>query len=239
MGSIKADFGEDSIMDDFRYGSNVATAHIEVRMGFLRKVFSILTCQLLLTTAVSAMFLFSETLKGFVQQSPGFLMFNFVLTFVVMMALMVKRKDAPANMILLGVFTLLEAYTVGTVVTFYEKSVVLEAFVLTLAVSGGLVMYTFQSKRDFSSWGAGLYVALLILVLGGFMRFFFPYSDTLEWCLSVSGALIFSLFIVFDTSMIMHKVSPEEYIMACINLYLDIINLFLHILRILSEAQKK
>lgn len=84
-----------------------------------------------------------------------------------------------------------------------------------------------------------LYVALLILVLGGFMRLFFPYSDALEWCLSMGGALLFSLFIVFDTSMIMHKVSPEEYVMACINLYLDIINLFLHILRILSEAQKK
>ncbi|PIK44348.1 hypothetical protein BSL78_18790 [Apostichopus japonicus] len=228
-----------SIEDDFRFGSNVAAAHIEVRMGFLRKVFSILTCQLALTTAVSALFLFSESVKGFVQTSPGMLMMNFILTFVVMMALMVKRREAPANMILLFVFTLLESITVGTVVTFYDKSVVLEAFVLTLAISFGLVLYTFQSKRDFSSWGAGLSVALLVLLMGGIMRLFFPYSDALEWCLSVGGALVFSLFIVFDTSLIMHKVSPEEYIMACINLYLDIINLFLHLLRILSKSQKQ
>lgn len=84
-----------------------------------------------------------------------------------------------------------------------------------------------------------LSVALLVLLMGGIMRLFFPYSDALEWCLSVGGALVFSLFIVFDTSLIMHKVSPEEYIMACINLYLDIINLFLHLLRILSKSQKQ
>ena len=49
------------------------------------------------------------------------------------------------------------------------------------------------------------------------------------------GALVFSLFIIYDTHMIMRKLSPEEYIFAAINLYLDIINLFLHILRMMSR----
>ena len=52
------------------------------------------------------------------------------------------------------------------------------------------------------------------------------------------GAVVFSLFIIYDTHMIMRRLSPEEYIFAAINLYLDIINLFLHILKMLSRDQR-
>ena len=69
------------------------------------------------------------------------------------------------------------------------------------------------------------------------MQVFFP-SDEMEFLMSLGGALLFSCFIVYDVHMLMHKLSPEEYILAAINLYLDIINLFLYILRILSEARK-
>ena len=54
----------------------------------------------------------------------------------------------------------------------------------------------------------------------------------------IGGALIFCGFIIFDTHMIMHKLSTEEYIMASIDLYLDFINLFLFILRILQAARR-
>ena len=62
-------------------------------------------------------------------------------------------------------------------------------------------------------------------------------NPMLDMAIAVGGAILFSLFIIFDTHMIMHKVSPEEYIHASVNLYLDIINLFLHILRILGDRR--
>ena len=56
------------------------------------------------------------------------------------------------------------------------------------------------------------------------------------------GALIFSLYIVYDTQLMMggkHKysLSPEEYIFAALNIYLDIINLFMYILMIVGAAR--
>jgi len=63
---------------------------------------------------------------------------------------------------------------------------------------------------------------------------FFP-MEVMDKLIAVGGAILFSLFIVFDTHMMMHKLSPEEYMLAAINLYLDILNLFLHILRLLGE----
>lgn len=66
----------------------------------------------------------------------------------------------------------------------------------------------------------------------------FFWSQTLEFVLSIGGALLFCGFIIFDTHIIMHKLSTEEYILASINLYLDFINLFIYILRILQAARK-
>lgn len=61
----------------------------------------------------------------------------------------------------------------------------------------------------------------------------------MELVFAAGGALLFCGFIVYDTHLVMHKLSPEEYILASINLYLDIINLFLHLLRLLEAFNKK
>lgn len=52
------------------------------------------------------------------------------------------------------------------------------------------------------------------------------------------GAFLFSGFIIFDTQMIMKTLNAEEYIVGVINLYLDIINLFIEILKILDAMKK-
>jgi len=75
---------------------------------------------------------------------------------------------------------------------------------------------------------------LWVLILGGFM-FAFVGGEIAQTAMAVGGALLFSCFIIFDTQMIMTRVSPEEYILATIELYLDIINLFIEILKILGR----
>ncbi|XP_034984190.1 protein lifeguard 4 [Zootoca vivipara] len=227
-----------SIEDDFNYGTNVATASVHIRMAFLRKVYSILSVQIFLTTVTSAVFLYSETIRTFVHESPALLLVSMLGSLVVIVALTLYRHQHPLNLYLLFGFTLLEALTVAITVTFYEVSVVLQAFILTTAVFLALTLYTLQSKRDFSKIGAGLFACLWILLLSGFLKLFF-YSEALEVVLAAGGALLFCGFIIYDTHLLMHKLSPEEYILASINLYLDIINLFLHLLRLLEAFNKK
>ncbi|XP_005989484.1 protein lifeguard 4 [Latimeria chalumnae] len=227
-----------SIEDDFNYGTNVTSASIQIRMGFLRKVYSILSVQVLLTTVVSAIFLYSDTIKNVVHESSAFLLITALGSLGLICALAVYRHQHPLNLYLLLGFTILEALTVATVVTFYEVSVVLQAFLLTAAVFLGLTAYTFQSKRDFSKFGAGLFACLWILIFAGLLKIFF-YNETVELIYASAGALLFCGFIIFDTHLLMHKLSPEEYILAAINLYLDVINLFLHLLRLLEAFNKK
>ncbi|QQP51342.1 Fas apoptotic inhibitory molecule 2, partial [Caligus rogercresseyi] len=70
-----------------------------------------------------------------------------------------------------------------------------------------------------------------------------PYSRTVNIIYAALGALIFSVYIIFDTQMMVggtHKysISPEEYIFASLNLYLDVINLFMMILSLIGSSNR-
>ncbi len=148
-----------------------------------------------------------------------------------------KRKSYPANLIFLSGFTLLEAYSVSVVVSFYDAGIVLNALVLTAGIFIFLTLFACQSKYDFTSWMPYLFGALWGLVIFGFMFMFFPYSSTGELIYGLVTAVIFSGYILVDTQMVLRKHHVEEEIAAAIALYLDIINLFLAILRILNSQQ--
>lgn len=224
------------IVNDFMYGSNVASSHIYIRMGFLRKVYGLLSMQLLVTTVVAATFAYTPVLRDTVHANPWLLILSLFLAIGLLIALHVKRHHVPINFILLGAFTVVESMAVGVAVSMYEAEVVVKAFVLTLVITGGLTAYTFQTKRDFTNIGAGLLIGLLIMIGLGMMNLFLG-STGLELALAGGSALIFCLFIVYDTQMMMQKLSPEEYILATINLYLDILNLFLELLRLLGDRK--
>ena len=108
----------------------------------------------------------------------------------------------------------------------------------TVKLREGLLTALFQTKRDFSNLYAVLCTGLMVLILGGFLQVFFG-NELTDTALAVGGAFLFSLFIIVDTQMIMTRLSAEEYILATIQLYLDIINLFIEILKILEKVNRK
>jgi len=216
---------------------NVASAHLAIRMRFMRKVFGILAVQLLFTSVIGATFIYTPGLKGVVQQWSWMVLVGFILSIGLLIAMYVKRHEVPTNYILLALWTICQSYTVGVVASFFDKDIVVEAFLLTGCAVAGLFMYALQSRRDFSSCGAGLFAIMLVLIMGSFIQLFLM-SPMLDFILAIAGAIIFSLFIIYDVQQVMHHLSAEEYILGTINLYLDIINLFLHMLRILQHLRR-
>ena len=97
-----------------------------------------------------------------------------------------------------------------------------------------------QYKPSFS---AGVLIAVLVcFVLFGLIAAFFPASRTVNLVYAGIGTIIFSLYIVYDTQLMVggsHKysLSPEEYVFASLNLYLDIVNLFMYILSIIGNSR--
>ncbi|XP_075909792.1 protein lifeguard 4 [Petromyzon marinus] len=227
-----------ALENDFCYGTNVASAHVSIRMGFLRKVYAILSAQILLTVAVAALMDWSDVVEDFVQKNSWVMLISCVLSMGLLLALFAKRRDHPTNLILLFAFTLVEAFTLGVVVTFYDHAVVFQACVLTAAAFVGLTAYTLQTKRDFSRMGTGLFAGLWILIIAGFLGLFLRYP-LVELALAGGGALLFCGFVVWDTQRLLHRLSPEDYVEGAVSLYLDLINLFLYILRLLEAVRRK
>jgi len=228
---------DDNLPDDFKFGGSVAEATITIRHQFIRKVYSILTVQLLLTVGLSSISFFSQDYKNWIQSNTWMLWVSLFGAIGMMLLTFWKRKSYPTNLVFLAGFTALEAYSISVITSFYNAKLVLNALILTGGIFVFLTIFACQTKYDFTSWMPYLFGGLWGLILFGFMAAFFPYSSTTELIYGGLAALIFSGYILVDTQLVMRHHHVEEEIAAAISLYLDIINLFLAILRILNSQQ--
>jgi protein lifeguard len=235
LGAPRSEY--DNVPDDFKFGGMVAEATLDIRMQFVRKVYAILTVQILLTAALSSVSFFSTGYRNWIQTNQWMLWLSLFGAIGFMLLTFWKRKSYPTNLIFLGAFTALEAYTISVITSFYESKIVLEALIFTLGIFIALTIFACQTKYDFTSWIPYLFGALWVLIIFGFMSAFFPYNSKVELGYGVVAALIFSAYILVDTQLVMRHYHVEEEIAAAISLYLDIINLFLSILRILNSQQ--
>ncbi|XP_010279039.2 PREDICTED: BI1-like protein, partial [Nelumbo nucifera] len=216
------------------YGEN------ELRWGFIRKVYGILSAQVVLTTIVSSATVLYSPINELLRSSSGLLLFLTFLPLILMWPLYVYQQKHPLNLVFLGLFTASLSITVGVVCANTEGRIVLEALILTSAVVCALTGYTFWASKkgkDFSFLGPILFASLLVLVLTGFIQMFFPLGPTSVAIYGAIGAMIFSGYLVYDTDNLIKRYSYDEYVWASAVLYLDILNLFLSILRVLRGMQ--
>jgi FtsH-binding integral membrane protein len=111
-----------------------------------------------------------------------------------------------------------------------------DALLLSGSIFGGLTLYTFVSKKDFSYLGASLTIGLFMLI-GIMVINFFVQSTTLDLGLSIVGVIIFSGFILVDTSRILRRAHEVPPTLAALSLYLDFLNLFLMLLSVMSGGR--
>lgn len=215
-----------------------------VRRNFIRKVYGILMCQLLLTGAIISVFTFYEPLRLHVQQSRVIYWVAFAIMIVCLIAMACcegVRRSFPSNLIFLSVFTAAEGFMLGTLCARFNAEAILIAVGITAGVTLGLTLFAFQTKIDFTACGGMLCALLMVLMVAGLILSFTGVSRIAMIGYGSAGALIFSLYIVYDTQLMMggkHKyaLDPEEYIFAALNIYLDIVNLFMYILMIVGAS---
>uniref|UniRef100_A0A1L8DK42 Putative n-methyl-d-aspartate receptor glutamate-binding subunit n=1 Tax=Nyssomyia neivai TaxID=330878 RepID=A0A1L8DK42_9DIPT len=215
-----------------------------IRKGFIRKVYSILMAQLLVSLGFIALFLYHKPTGNWVRQHPEMWWIALILLFVTLIAMACctnVRRKAPMNFIFLGLFTLAQSFMLGVMASNFRSEEVLLAVGITAAVCLGLTLFAFQTRWDFTVMGGVLFVAVIILMIFGIIAIFIP-GKTMTLIYASLGALIFSVYLIYDTQLMMggkHKysISPEEYIFAALNLYLDIVNIFMYILAIIGASR--
>lgn len=116
---------------------------------------------------------------------------------------------------------------------------VLQAAVLTCSLFGGLTLFACQTQIRFEFMQAGLYSALHLLIAWFFIQMLVPIDRPIfDRVYGLVGALIFCGFILVDTQLICTRLGYDDYIVAAIELYLDLINLFLKLLRLLAASRR-
>ncbi|KAF7360745.1 UPF0005-domain-containing protein [Mycena venus] len=223
----------DDVPDDFKYGTTVSDSSPQIRKAFIRKVYTILFSQILATVVVAGLLSQSKPVVEWVMAHLWAFFVPLAGTLINLILLQWKRHSHPWNFVLLSTFTLLEAYTLGFAVAFYDNRVVLQALIITLAVFIGLTVFTLQSKYDFDGLGPFLFAVIIVFFTTSMVHFLVaPFNKTLDIVYTVAGCIIFSAFVVYDTYRINRKLSPDEFVSGAVSLYLDFINLFLRILRL-------
>nr|XP_019962773.1 PREDICTED: protein lifeguard 1-like [Paralichthys olivaceus]XP_019962774.1 PREDICTED: protein lifeguard 1-like [Paralichthys olivaceus]XP_019962775.1 PREDICTED: protein lifeguard 1-like [Paralichthys olivaceus]XP_019962776.1 PREDICTED: protein lifeguard 1-like [Paralichthys olivaceus] len=207
-----------------------------VRRGFVRKVFCIVTLQLLFTFSVVCVFTFSSTVQKAVHDDIWVFVSSIIIFAVVTVSLALCksfRRLYPWNVVGLVVVTLSFSYMVGTLASLYETTAVVVTMGVTLAVTVAIIAFSAQTRYDFTTCYGMLLMLSVNLVIFGFFSIFY-YSDIANIAYGCLGALLYSMFLIIDCQLMMgamsYRLDPEEYINAALNIYLDIILIFLFLL---------
>lgn len=228
----------------------------EVKRGFLTKVYSIVTCQLAVTVAFCALAMYCEPVKivslGIMMSGFVGLLLLLIPTIGFLVALHFYKSSYPLNLYLLGGFTLCESVLVGSVCAAHQYAaeqcaqntgnldgcvgiglMVWVAWAATFAVFLSLTAFVFYSKIDFSFLGLFLFAGSIIMLLWGLVSMLLGFH--MGFVYGACGAVLMSGYILYDTSNIMRRLGPDDYVIAAIEIYIDVITLFLYILQMLSS----
>ena len=178
---------------------------VRIRHGFIRKTYSIVSLQMLITTAITATVIFVDDVKHFFYANVWVLYVLMAATFVIMLVLACCESVArsyPINMILLAVFMVCESFIVGAISSVYDTTTVLIAVGITAVVVLGITIFAFQTKIDFTGMGIYLFVASLVLLVFGIFAIFIR-TKIMQIVYAALGALLFSFYLVFDTQMML------------------------------------
>ncbi|PYI50043.1 Bax inhibitor-1/YccA family protein [Paenibacillus flagellatus] len=154
-------------------------------------------------------------------------------------AFFIRRKGKGIGYGFVYTFCFISGITVFPSIAHYTSiggpSIVTTAFLMTGIIFAGLTLYAYYSKRDFSFLGSFLTVGLLVLIGFSLIGLFTGgFGGTLGLMIAAFGVIIFSGYILYDISQYKHGLADEDIPLAVLNLYLDFINLFLYLLRLLG-----
>lgn len=130
----------------------------------------------------------------------------------------------------MGIFTLCEGYIVSFICGMTNPKIVFLAALFTLAIFFSLTLYACTTKSDFTMMGGALAVfGMGLFVFGIFLMF--TNNNVMHLIYAFACAIMFGFYILYDTQLIIgtknYKYSIDDYIIASLELYMDIIGLFL------------
>lgn len=213
----------------------------KIRGGFITKVYGILIYQILLTTLVVFLAYISSSFK-YILLTSYFLYFLSIVIFLVCLFLPLCKptiyQQVPTNYIVLTIFTLGYSWTVAAMTCIYSFSSVMVALFLTFVMVVSLTIYAMRTEKDFTVRGGCIFTSCVLLIFFTIIWIFISIPFFYLVCFYLT-LILCCAYIIYDTQLIIGekgvKFKEDDYILAAINIYLDVIMLFLKILSIVGK----
>ena len=142
-------------------------------------------------------------------------------------------------------YSALTGLTMASVFLVYTSSSIASTFFICAAMFGAVSVYGYVTKADLSKFGTYFFMALIGLILASVVNMFLK-STTLNWIISYAGVIIFVGLTAYDTQKIKKMSQSADFeteqgkkgaVMGALMLYLDFINMFLFLLRIMGDRK--
>jgi FtsH-binding integral membrane protein len=226
-------------------GFSYAPAATQVRTGveratLARRTYGLVFLSVLVTMGGVA---FAGSQPGLMDAVIRHPFLSFIAVIAPLLLAQANARSFPRNVILTLLFTFVEGIFIAPFLYLMQQQApgaVGQAGILTFSAFGALSLYALTSRRDFSAWGSFLMVGLVVLIVASIINAFVASVGAYLW-LSAIGVLIFSGLLVFDTWRFIRsgRFGQEDYVFAAVQIYLDLLNMFMFILSLLGGGRRR
>ena len=216
--------------------------------ALMRKVYVWMTLALVLTGITAYGVASSPGLMMTIFQTPA-IMWGLIiaeLAIVIAISAAINRLSLTTATLLFVLYSVLNGATLSLIFAVYTMSSIANVFFITAGTFGVMAAYGYFTKRDLSSWGKLLLMALIGLIIATLVNVFLVKSSGVDLILSYAGVLIFVGLTAYDTQKIKQMLATQTdmgegaqkvALLGALSLYLDFINLFLYLLRIFGRRE--
>ena len=222
-----------------RFNTNYRTISV-AQSGVMRGVYGWMGGGLALTAFVSLLTVSSPAL---LQAILGNRILFYILIFgelglVIGISGAINRISASTASLLFLAYAALNGLTMSTIFVAFTSSSIASTFVITAGMFGAMSLYGYVTKSDLTSWGSFLFMGLVGVVIASVVNIFLQ-SSMIYWVMSFCGVIVFTGLTAYDTQRIKNQgnTGTKGAILGALTLYLDFINMFLMLLRILGDRR--
>lgn len=229
------------------YTELTAEQTTSIQATFINKVYSWMALALTITGFIAFRTASSDALLNIIFNTPyvfiGLIIAELGIVFWMVSAM--KRITSNLAISLFLLYSALNGLTLSVILIAYTGASVASTFFITAGTFGVMSAYGYFTKRDLTSWGNLLFMALIGLIIASVVNIFLN-NPMMYWIITYAGVLIFVGLTAYDTQKIKRmslelNIETEEgrkgAIMGALALYLDFINLFIFLLRIFGQRK--
>jgi FtsH-binding integral membrane protein len=166
------------------------------------------------------------------------------LVFVLILSARVRAMSAPAVQLSFWAFSAIMGLSLSSILLVYAGGSVARVFFISAATFGALSLWGYTTKRDLTGMGSFMIMGLFGVILASVVNLFWP-APALSFAISIIGVIVFAGLTAYDTQRIKEMyvggmdrtATVKTSVMGALSLYLDFINLFLMLLRLMGQGR--